>query len=127
VTLTGGVVVNSTQVTVTATYKATSKQATVTVLGNRVTAVTSNPQTLHVSTKSSCKVYLAAPAPAGGVVVNLSATAGELPVSVRVLVGQTTASFSFKAPPTPPASGKAIITATYPAGISVTTAVNIIP
>jgi hypothetical protein len=113
-TVTSSVVASNTGVTISATYGQT-QTGSLTVLAGSLSSVTVNPTSVVGGTSSTGTVTLAAAAPAGGAVVTLSssnATVAQVPASVTVAAGATTANFTI---PTSPvvSNASATITGTY--------------
>ena len=82
---------------ITGTYNGVSQKATLTVVGDSVSSLALNPTTIGGSGTSTGTVTLAGPAPTGGWTVNLSAanaSYANVPASVSVAAGATTATFS---------------------------------
>jgi hypothetical protein len=98
-TVTTTPVVIDTPVVISATYNAVTQTANLTVTAPvpaALTAVSVNPETVVGGTPSTGTVFLSNPAPVGGatvVLISTNTTAAQVPSSVTVLEGQTTATF----------------------------------
>jgi len=85
---------------ISATYKGVTKSATISLLPPAsavLAALTLNPTTVVGGATSTGTVTLSAPAPAGGIVVNLSSShpyRASVPDSVTILSGSSTANFT---------------------------------
>ncbi len=110
----------STAVTITALYDGINRTATLTVMAPEaaLTSVSVSPASVQGGVSSTGTVTLSGPAPAGGAVVTLTSSntaAAQVPASVTVLAGATTATFT--ATTSPVASNTAVtITALYDRG-----------
>ena len=114
-----------TAVTLTALYNSVSKSATLTVTPAALSKVSLSPTSVLGGASSTGTVTLSGQAPAGGVVVSLTSNnaAAQVPMSVTVPAGATTATFI--ATTSPVAANTAVtITALY-AGVTKTAALTL--
>jgi trimeric autotransporter adhesin len=100
-TITTSVVSTTTAATISATHGAT-QTASLTVMTGSLSTVTLNPASVLGGTSSTGTVTLAAAAPGGGAVITLSSSntaAAQVPASVTVAAGATTATFTVTTTP----------------------------
>jgi hypothetical protein len=124
--VTAGPVAANTTATISASYSGAAKTAVLSV-NALLTGLTLNPASLIGGSASTGTIMLAAPAPAGGIVVVLSSnsTAASVGASVTVAAGATSAAFNV-ATSAVTANTTATITATA-AGASKTAALTVKP
>jgi hypothetical protein len=99
-TVTTTAVASSTSATISATYNAT-KTAVITINSPSFTAVSLAPSSVVGGNSSTGTVRLNGPAPASGIVITLSdnSSAAQVPASVTVAPGATTATFTVTTTP----------------------------
>ena len=85
-------------VVITATYGTTSKTASLTIGLTTVSAITFSPASVAGGTNSTGTVTLTGPTPKGGAIVKLisASTSVQVPASVTIAAGGTSASFTAK-------------------------------
>jgi hypothetical protein len=124
-TITTGVVASNTTVTISANYGATQTASLTVTLG--LSAVTLSPTSVLGSSSSTGTVTLGSAAPVGGAVVALSSSntgVAQVPSSVTVAAGATTATFSVT---TTPVSSSTSVTITGKYGVNKTANMTVTP
>ena len=126
-TVTTFAIASSTLVTVSGTYGGTQQAATLTVNPPTLSSLALSPTSLFGGSATKGTVTLSGPAPSGGAVIPLTSSntsVAQVPTSVTVSAGATTATFSVTTTPVT-VNASAVISGTYGVTRSATLTVNV--